>query len=710
MTTVLSVPKMDCPTEEGLIRRRLEPMDGIHALQFDLLKRELTIEHSLPDDGPVRQALAELGFPAAASGPSCGCGSCACHHDEPGARRWPVALTIAGVAAAAAEVLVWLGLEERSAAPVACAVLALVLSGREPLRQGWRALRAGTLGINTLMTIAVLGAVAIGEWSEAAMVTVLFAIAEQLEAWSVDRARQAVQRVMALLPDTARVHRGGQWVEVTAAEVAVGETVRVLPGERIPLDGTVAEGRSAVDQSPLTGESMPVDRAPGDPVFGGTINGQGALDITVTAAGDATTLARIGRAVRQAQESKGRAERMVDRFARHYTPAIVAVAVLTAVVPTALGQPFGVWFYRALVILVIGCPCALVISTPVTILSALAVAARRGMLVKGGVHLEALRQVRRVAFDKTGTLTVGQPRVLEFVPLSETLDDHALWRLAASLEAMSDHPLARAIVARYDGELADVAQFEADWGRGLRGIVDGRDCRIGSSGMVAKAGLQDGELDRAVARLEASGASVVVLVVDGEAVACLALADPPRGESAAAVAELHRLGLTTALLSGDRQAPVAAVAAQVGIDDARGALLPEDKLAAIAAWVANEPTAMVGDGVNDAPALAKATVGVAMGAAGSDAALETADVAILDDDLQKLPELLRLSRATGAVLAQNLGLAVGIKVLFLLLAATGEARLWMAVFADMGTSLIVTANALRLLRWRAPQGRSKVSE
>ncbi len=670
LTTVLSVPTMDCPTEEGLIRKRLEPMDGILGLHFDLLNRELTVDHDLPDDGPVR--------------------------------RWPVALAIAGVAAAAAELLVWAGHDERSALPTACAILALVLAGREPLVKGWRALRVGSLGINTLMTIAVLGAVAIGEWSEAAMVTVLFAIAEQLEAWSSDRARQAVRQVMALLPDTARILRDGQWLDVPAAEVAVGQTIRVLPGERIPLDGRILDGRSTVDQAPLTGESMPLDRGPGEAIYGGTINGQGVLEVAVTAAGEATALARIGRAVQQAQASKGQAERMVDRFARYYTPAIVVVAALTVAVPVALGQPFGEWFYRALVILVIGCPCALVISTPVTMLSSLAVAARRGMLVKGGIHLEAIRQLKLLAFDKTGTLTVGEPHVLEFVPLTDTVGEPDLWRLAASLESMSDHPLARAIVARYDGQPAAVTDVVADWGQGLRGTVEGRTCRIGSPAMADQAGAGGPALADTVARLESQGATVVVLVVDGQAAACLALADPPRAESQAVIAELHALGLTTALLSGDRPGPVRAIAGQLGIDDARASLLPEDKLAAIDRWLA-EPIAvgMVGDGVNDAPALAKATVGFAMGAAGTDAALETADVAILDDDLRKLPELIRLSRATGAVLAQNLALAVGIKLLFLLLAVTGDARLWMAVFADMGASLIVTANGLRLLRWRS---------
>jgi len=710
LTTVLSVPKMDCPTEEGLIRKRLEPMDGIHGLEFDLLNRELTVEHSLPDDAAVRQALAELGFPADEPAPSCGCGSCSCHA-EPEQRRFPIALAIAGLAAFAAEALVWFGLEEGSVIPAACAILALLLAGREPLVQGWRSLRAGTFGINALMTIAVVGAVCIGEWSEAAMVTFLFAVAEQLEAWSVDRARQAVRQVMALLPDTARVNRDGEWIEVPAGEVAVGTTIRTLPGERIPLDGTVASGQSAVDQSPLTGESIPVDCGPGDVVYGGTINGQGVLDIAVTAAGDATTLARIGRAVQQAQSSKGRAERMVDRFAKYYTPAIVVAAVLTATLPVAFGQPFGEWFYRALVILVIGCPCALVISTPVTILSSLAVAARRGMLVKGGIHLEALRQLRRVAFDKTGTLTIGAPRVLELVALDERRGERELWRLAASLEAMSDHPLARAITAHYDGELVEPTGVEAAWGHGLRGIVEGHTCLIGSAAMAMAAGVDGSALQHAVTRLEGLGASVVVLVVDEQPAACIALADPPRSESAEVVKDLHRLGLTTSLLSGDRPGPVQAIAGKLGIDDARASLLPEDKLDAIDDWLRDgQPVAMVGDGVNDAPALAKATVGVAMGAAGTDTALETADVAILDDDLRKLPELIRLSRATGSVLAQNLGLAVGIKLLFLILAVAGEARLWMAVFADMGTSLLVTANALRLLRWKRAQGSSSVSE
>jgi Cd2+/Zn2+-exporting ATPase len=502
----------------------------------------------------------------------------------------------------------------------------------------------------------------------------------------------------------------GDWHDVATAEVKVDSMIRIRPGERLPLDGVVAGGESSVNQAPITGESMPVTKGIDDTVFAGTINQQGMLEVRVTAAKGNTTLDHVIRTVREAQSARAPTQRLVDRLARYYTPIVVVIAVLVAVLPPLLmGAAFVPWLYKALVLLVIACPCALVISTPVTIVSGLAAAAHSGILVKGGVYLEEAYRIRAIALDKTGTLTLGRPVVTDFVLLSSN-DEQTARRLAAALDSHSDHPIARAIVsdwtARRSGaasSLPNVTAFEAVNGRGVRGTIDGMQYLIGNHRWIEELGICSADTERALETFEKAGKTVAILASATAPIAVFAVADALRATSIEAIATLHQRGIKTIMLTGDNPTTAKAIASQAGIDDVRANLLPEEKLAAIEELMREHTTVgMVGDGINDAPALAKASIGFAMGAAGSDVALETADVALMEDDLRKLPQFLKLSRATVGVLWQNIVFAIAVKLVFFGLALAGIATLWMAVFADMGASLIVVFNGLRLLGARSP--------
>ena len=654
-TAVFLIQKMDCPTEERLIRDRLEGMAGVEVLSVNLL-------------------------------------------------QW-VLLAIAGVAAVSAEVFAWIGNQEHAWPVIALALFAILIGGTGTLRKGWVALRNRSLNMNFLMSIAVIGAAAIGEWPEAAIVIVLFALAELIEALSLDRARNAIKGLMAMAPERATVQAAdGRWVEVPAADATVGALARVNPGERIPLDGIVVDGRTTVDQAPITGESIPVPKEPGDPVYAGTVNERGAFDYRVTSDQEHSTLARIIRTVQDAQGKRAPTQRFVDSFARYYIPAVVTMAVLVALVPPlAMGAPFEPWLYKALVLLVIACPCALVISTPVTIVSGLAAAARQGILIKGGLYLEQGRKLAALALDKTGTITNGKPQVTDVLVLDGG-DPTPLLRRAASLARRSDHPVSTAVVACWDARfpsdsLQEVADVEALMGRGVKAAIGGEVYCLGNHRLVEELGMCSPALESRLDSFEREGKSVVVLCSATAPQLVLAVADTIRDSSRAAIARLQQSGVALVMLTGDNPHTAEAIARMVGIADSRGDLLPEDKLAAVSALVAeHEVVGMVGDGINDAPALARATIGFAMGAAGTDTALETADVALMDDDLRKLGDFIDISRKTHAILVQNIVLALGIKAVFLVLALMGFATLWMAVFADMGASLIVVFNGLRLLR------------
>lgn len=639
---------------------------------------------------------------AADVGASCGHGGCAASHSAAWGRRW--LLPIAAVLAVAAEL--WaLGQGAENTVEVAVlSVAAILLGGIPTLLGGLRSLVALRLDIQFLMTIAVVGAFVIGEFPEAALVVVLFAVAERIEEGTVTRAQNAIRSLMTLSPPTATVvDTAGLWVERPVAEVQAGATMLVRPGERFALDGVVADGESAVNQAPITGESLPVEKRQGDKVFAGSMNGQGALRVTTTGGVDQTTLAHIVRSVQEAQAQRAPVQRFIDSFARIYTPVVVVIATLVALLPwLAFGQPFEPWLYRALVLLVIACPCALVVSTPVAIASGLTAAARAGIVVKGGVYLERGAKLVCIALDKTGTLTAGTPALTDVMPQNGR-DPEEVLRLAASIEASSEHPVARALVSAYKGELQQVTGFTALTGRGVAAVVDQVDFWVGNHRLVEATGVCSPAIEQQLLALEQQGKTCLVLMSRDAVLAIFAVADRVRETSHAAIAALKGMGIHLVVLSGDNQRTTTAVALQVGIDDARGELLPEDKLQAVAALKAKDgAVGMVGDGINDAPALARADVSFAMGAAGSDTALETAGVALMADDLRGLPVFLRISRAAKRVLRQNIAVALATKFAFFALALAGHATLWAAVVADMGASLLVVANSLRLLRVPTP--------
>ena len=557
--------------------------------------------------------------------------------------------------------------------------------------------------MNFLMTVAVIGAIIIGEWFEAATVAFLFAVSLLLEHWSVDRARRAIGSLLDLSPPTARyMTEDGSVREAAVAEVPVGATVLVRPGERIPLDGVVTKGSSTVNQAPITGESIPVAKEPGDEVYAGTINEDGALEFRATRAANDTTLARIIHMVEEAQSRRARSEQWVDRFATYYTPLMMGLALGVAVLPPLLlDLNWTDWIYRGLVLLVIACPCALVISTPVSIVSALTAAARQGVLIKGGVYLEAMGRLKALAVDKTGTLTHGRPEVQRVVPFNGHSETELLER-AAALEANSEHPLARAILRKAgerDISVPPAEAFQAVKGKGAEAVIDGRPFWIGSHRLMHEKGQETEEIHSRALELEDAGHSVVAIGNDSHVCGLISIADELRAGVAAVIRDIKKAGVeTVVMLTGDNEGTARAVAETTGIDEFRSELLPEDKVQAVETLTQRHRyVAMVGDGVNDAPAMAVATLGIAMGAMGTDAALETADIALMSDDLSKLPWLIRHSRRTLRIIKQNITFALGLKLVFIVLTLLGMASLWMAIAADTGATLLVVFNSLRLL-------------
>jgi len=611
-----------------------------------------------------------------------------------------ILLTLGAVLLAGALAAQWFGYE---AAGAALSLAATVAAGSLIAKRALHSIRDRSLDIHVLMLAAVIGALAIGEWTEGATVVLLFAIAQALEARSMDRARRAIRALMELAPVEATVRRDGREVRVAAASVLHRDVIIVRPGERIPVDGRVLSGSSDVNQAPVTGESMPVDRQPGEDVFAGSINGRGALEIEATRAGNDTTLARIATLIEKAQAERAPTQRFVDRFASRYTPVVLAVAAVIAVVPALAGAgTFGEWTYRALVLLVVACPCALVISTPVSVVSALAAAARRGVLIKGGAHLERAGGVRCVAFDKTGTVTKGQVTVTGVHAFDGSSQDGVL-SIAASLESRSEHPIGRAIVAHAERTGVDVTpgrSFQALPGLGAEGHVDESHAIVGNHRLFEERQLCTDALHAQLDDVSSRGGTSVLVGHRGAAVGLIGIADELREAGPDVVAQLKREGIErVVLLTGDHKAAADEAGRALGFDEVYSELMPEDKVAIVRELKARYgAVAMVGDGVNDAPALAAADVGIAMGAAGTDVALETADVALMADDLTQVPFAMRLSRRAMRNIRTNVALSLGLKAAFVVLAIAGVATLWMAVLADTGASLLVTANALRLLR------------
>jgi Cd2+/Zn2+-exporting ATPase len=709
------IEAMDCPVEETLIRDRLEGMPGIEGLSFRLLDRILVVEHSLPDTGPIEDALRSIGMPpepVPASGKDA-------EPSEPAGRIPWTRLCVAGTLAAAAEALELasgrmrvpgagetgiLASSPLEWAALAAAIAAILVGGLDTYRKGWIAVRNLNMNINALMSVAVTCALCIGQYPEAAMVMILFNLSEALESRCLDRARNAIRELLAMAPERATFRQpDGSWRDGDVADVPVGALVRVKPGERIALDGVVVEGRSAVNQAPITGESLPVEKGEGDAVFAGAINESGSFAFRVTAKARDSTIARIIRAVEEAQANRAPIERLVDRFARLYTPAVCLAALFAAVIPPLLlGGEWRGSIYTALVLLVIGCPCALVVSTPVSIMSGMVAATRQGILIKGGKFLELGKRLVCIALDKTGTITDGRPSLTD-LEATGTLGRERVFALGAGLAARSGHPVSRAIAKAAEAEdvpLPETEDFQAIPGRGVEGVVDGVPWRLGSLRLARSLDAASPAVEARMAELEGQGKSVVALVGPEGTEGIFAVADTVKRGSVEAIRELKGLGIATVMLTGDNEPTARAIAAQVGVDGFRANLLPEEKLAVVEELARRGPVGMVGDGINDAPALAGAGVGFAMSRGGSDTAIETADVALMDDDLRKVARFVHLSRGTYGILLQNVLLAVGVKAAFFALALTGHATMWMAVFADVGACLMVVANGLRAMRLR----------
>lgn len=609
----------------------------------------------------------------------------------------------------------------RTALSLAALLLGLSLGAYEPLQKifllssiliggypvalkGLRNLPRLDFDMNVLMTIAITGALLIGEWKEAAVVAFLFAVSEMLESYSMEKARQSIRSLIELSPREATVIRNGREVRVPVEEVNVGDILIVKPGEKISLDGIILEGATSVNEAPITGESMPVEKEPGDTVYAGTLNQQGAFRMRATKRAEDTTLARIIQLVEKAQGERAPSQAFVDRFAKVYTPLIILMAVGIALIPPLLfGGNWIHWVYEALALLVVACPCALVISTPVAIVSAIGAAARNGVLIKGGVYLEEIGRLKAIAFDKTGTLTMGKPEVTDILPAGGQKEEELL-RLAASLEARSEHPLARAVIQRADERevpYAAAQSFYAVPGKGAEGEIDGIRYWIGKPRWAEEKGLSTEALTMQISALQKQGKTVMLLGSEKEILGLIAVADPVRPQSHAAIHRLKQNGIKTRMLTGDNRNTAAAIAQQVGADDYEAELLPEEKLQQVRyLHQRHGAVAMVGDGINDAPALAAASVGIAMGGAGTDTALETADIVLMGDDLLKLPFAIRLGRRAVRVIRQNIAFALGTKLLAVLLVFPGWLTLWIAILADMGATILVTLNGMRLFRTR----------
>lgn len=631
-----------------------------------------------------------------ASVPSCACCSGAAQPEAKSPGRW--LLWVSGALAVGAEVAAWILGSDSHPAIIAVAVASMALSGRETLMNGVRATLRLDLSMNFLMTLAIVGAALLGSWPEAAMVCFLFTVAEMVEDKAAERARNAIKKLLEIAPSQALIKNAdGEWVPTSAKSVRVGDIGLIRPGERIAFDGTVLQGRSSVDQSPITGESMPVAKVEGDSVFAGSINGNGALEYRITADSEHTTLSRIIHSVEVAQASKAPTQKFVDRFARYYTPTVVALAAAVAIVPPlTMGADLRDWVYRALVLLVISCPCALVLSTPVTVVSGLARAARMGILVKGGIHLERGHTIRTVALDKTGTVTKGKPEVTD-IGLLDGMPKDEVKKIAASLNAHSEHPIGRAIRDFWDGPLYTPQKVESMPGRGLKGTIEGTEYILGNHRLIEDFGVCGAHVEAVLNEHETQGRTAAILATEEKALAVFVVADAVKPTSRDAVAMLESFGIKTVMLSGDNRNTAEKIAASAGIKTVKANLLPEEKLVEIERLKPQGTVAMVGDGINDAPALASADLGIAMGALGTDVAIEAADVALMDDDLRKIPAFIDLSKRTKSILKQNIAIAIGVKVLFFGLAFAGHANLWMAVFADMGGSMLVIANGLRLI-------------
>ncbi len=589
--------------------------------------------------------------------------------------------------------------EETHPLAIGLFVVSIVVGGYDMFKGGLINLSRFYFDMKTLMTIAIIGAAIIGEWREGAVVVFLFAVSEALEAYSMNKARQSISQLIDIAPPSATIRRAGQLVEVDTEFIQINDVLIVKPGQKIAMDGIVLKGNSAVNQASITGESVPAVKTVGDEVFAGTLNEEGSLEVKVTKRVEDTTIAKIIHLVEEAQAEKAPSQKFVDKFAKYYTPAIIVIAFLVAILPPLFGADWQTWIYQGLAVLVVGCPCALVVSTPVAIVTAIGNAAKQGVLIKGGIHLEEIGRLQAIAFDKTGTLTKGYPEVTHVE--AEFKDDFI--QKVMSIETYSQHPLAKAIVkygAKSHIHPVEVDDFQSVTGKGAEGSVDGENWSVGSVSWISSISTVSDQVIHTIEQLQTEGNTVMLAAVDGVYKGYIAVADPIRETSSHVLKELKAAGIKhTVMLTGDDERTAKAIASRLGMTDVEAGLMPEQKLTAIKALKEKYgAVAMVGDGVNDAPALAASTVGIAMGGAGTDAALETADVALMADDLEKLPYTIRLSRKALHIIKENIMFALGLKIIALLLIIPGMLTLWIAIFADMGATLLVVLNSLRLLR------------
>jgi Zn2+/Cd2+-exporting ATPase len=689
--SVVRVEGMDCASCAATVEKRVGRLPGVRWATVNFAAGRLDAEHDPGLMEKIEETVRDAGY---------GVGETRGVEQTPFWRTPRMLLTAAsGLLFVVGVALQFAGAPEF--APVVPYAAAILVGGLPIFRAAISALKARHLDMNALMSMAVIGAVGIGAFGEATLVVVLFSAGNALQVFAIDRTRGAVRALMRLAPDEVLVRRGGVDSLVPAEGVGVGELVVVRPGERLAVDGEVYEGQTTVDEAPVTGESTAVEKSPGDAVFSGSLNGSGGIVVRATRKAGDSTLQRIARMVDEAQGSEAPAEQFVDRFSRVYTPLVVAIAVALATVPPLLGADFGTWFYRALALLIIACPCSLVISTPVTVVSGIGAASRRGILIKGGAVLEATGRLKALVFDKTGTLTEGRP-VVSGVVVLEGHDQNEALRLAGALERRSEHPLAHAVLsaAEETGQaLPAVSGFRGIPGRGAEGEIEGRHYLIGSPRLFAEKSIPLDIAGPALQDIEEAGETPVILGGPGGPMAVFGLADAVRQDAYAALETLRSAGVEELImLTGDAESPAGRVADLLDIAY-RAQLLPEQKVEAVRELVEKHGAAgMVGDGINDAPALAASTVGFAMGAAGTDVALETADVALMQDDLRKLAAAVRLSRSAGRIIRQNVFVSIAIKGVFVLLAPFGLITLWLAVLADMGTSIAVTLNGLRLFK------------
>jgi len=684
---------LDCADCAARLEKRIASLDGVKDAALNFGSGRMNVTHTAPAL-IIINAVREAGYSIEVrQGPGPG--------DGDGQRKAGLLTTALSGALLVAGFIAGLGGAGEYLSPGL--YLAGILSGGFPVaRRGFYSARSLSLDMNFLMTVAVIGAVAIGQWAEGAMVVFLFALGNYLQAYTMDKTRHSIRELMELSPREAQVRRDGGVFTVPVEDVLPGDTVVVKPGQKIPVDGKVKWGNSSVNQAPITGESVPAEKGQGDQVYAGTINQEGALEIEASCRFRDTTLSHIIELVEEAQAQKAPSQQLVDRFSLYYTPAVLVVALASTLLPVLIfHQPFTPWFEKSLILLVISCPCALVISTPVSIISAIGSAARKGVLIKGGAYLEEAGQLDTVAFDKTGTLTYGKPYIADVIPVGEAGPAEVL-SLAAAVEAFSEHPLAGSVVAKAREEglaIPPAADFVSFAGKGAGAQVDGMSCYVGSLKLFEELGTAPGGWQDRADQLLKGGKTVVLVGSAKEVMGIITLTDRVRPGLKNIIRDLKAAGIRrVVMLTGDNASIAGAVAAEAGVAEFRAGLLPREKLEAVRELKKGGRVAMVGDGVNDAPALALADIGIAMGGAGTDTAIEAADIALMADDLARLPYAISLSRKALKTIKQNIAFALLIKAVFIAITFLGYGTLWMAVFADTGASLLVTLNGMRLLR------------